>query len=573
MTLLIGGFGKTATDLIQKHFSHNNNNTVRVSSHDGLFCAVAHSNMQLDTVTIDNQEGLLLGKIFNKETYEPIREFQKYIQPSILLNNYWGRFSGAMYSPSCKKISLVRDPLGLETLYYMPFQDGILFSTKLSHLVDSLKIKPAIDWHYFAEYLIEKNYLVPQTPFEGIYELLPGIHLKGDLNGTMNQTFEWQIPTERIINEKSIEEMVLDTLKKSTEAWIGNNKKITLQLSGGVDSSSILCLLKHIAPHATIQGIHYNDSKNPASQEIAYAQKIAADCNIPLIEIDFQDAKLFEPLPSDWRPDKPNTGMTSYSSTQKLKDLACNSIIISGQGGDHVFLAPPPEESIADYWLDKGLRGISGITHELSNVYRTSWLALAKTNLKVLKYYYLGQMNHDKDNTQNTMLAPDFAQKMPPTSFYLENVLKNFPPAKAKQIELLYHAVAYADQIDETLVIYPILSLPVVECALKIPTYMTIKDGYNRYYLRKAISRIHSSKVIWRLNKGEVSTSIIKALQKEYDGLVELISSGMLIKHGVLDKQWLESKFDKIRHGDSSDLLPLFRIIGTELWFKQWGLN
>ena len=47
----------------------------------------------------------------------------------------------------------------------------------------------------------------------------------------------------------------------------------------------------------------------------------------------------------------------------------------------------------------------------------------------------------------------------------------------------------------------------------------------------------------------------------------------MFLKHVILDKQWLKSKFDKIRHGDSSDLIPLFRIIGTELWFKQWGLN
>ena len=331
-------------------------------------------------------------------------------------------------------------------------------------------------------------------------------------------------------------------------------------------------MLKHISPDIKIQGIHFTDSKNIASQEIAYAKKIANECNIPLIQMDFQDSKLFEPLPFDWRPDKPSTGMTGRSSVERLKAIAHNSILMSGQGGDHVFLAPPPQESIADYWLDNGLRGISGITHELSSIYRTSWLALAKKNVECLKNYYFPKINNDQD-CQNPMLCPEFASKMAPAPFYLDTILKKFSPGKATQIKLLYHAIAYADQLDETVVTYPLLSLPVVEAALKIPTYMSIKNGYNRYYLRKAISRINPTKVIWRLNKGEVSASFIKALQKEYDPLVKLVSSGALIKHGVLDKQWLESKLVKIRHGDASDLLPLFRIIGAELWLKQWGLH
>ncbi len=334
----------------------------------------------------------------------------------------------------------------------------MLFSTCLPTLIDSLTIKPSIDWHYFAEFLLERNYLVPQTPFEGVHELLPGINLSYDLNGNIHQKFEWQIPTDKITNEKDIEEMLFDTLIKSTKAWVGNNKKITLQLSGGVDSSSILCLLKHIAPHANIQGIHYNDSKNPASQEIAYAQKIADECSTPLIEMDFQDAKLFDQLPPHWRPDKPSTGMTSYSSVKKLKAHTGNGLLMSGQGGDHVFLAPPPQESIADYWLENGLGGISGVTHEISSIYRTSWSALAKTNIKALINYYLGKESVSQImSIDHAMLNQEFARTMHSEPFYLENRLKNFSPAKAQHIKMLYHAVAYSDKLDGSNVIYQIM--------------------------------------------------------------------------------------------------------------------
>jgi asparagine synthase (glutamine-hydrolysing) len=573
MKFLIGGFGAEVSKLIEQHFTQTQD-LVHVQSRDGLFYTVADGNRQAETITMGNGEGLLLGNIFDKETYASINTFHRSLQPVALMNKYWGRYSGALYNPTSKKLSLVRDPLGLETLYYMQYQNGILFSSCLPTLIDILSIKPSIDWHYFAEFLLEKNYLVPQTPFENVHELLPGIHLISDLNGNIEQTFEWHIPTDKLTDEKEIEEKLLDVLIKSTKAWVSNHEKISLQLSGGVDSSSILCLLKHIAPQVYIQGIHYNDSKNPASQEIGYAKQISEDCNIPLFELDFQDSQLFYPLPHSWRPDKPSTGMTNYNSVEQLKNIMGDSLLLSGQGGDHVFLVPPPQESIADYWLENGLMGISDITHELSSIFRTSWIALAKTTIKALKNYYLGKESvFSSYEIDYTMLNQKFVSIVRSQPFYLESNLKNFHPAKALHIKMLYHAVAYADSFDNSNVIYPLLSLPVVECGLQIPTYRSIKDGYNRYYFRKAISKINATKVIWRRNKGEVSASLIKGLQKEFATLETFLNEGLLLKNKVLDAQWLENRLNKIRHGDARDLIPLFRVIGAERWFAQWQLN
>jgi asparagine synthase (glutamine-hydrolysing) len=577
MTFFVGGFGKKANQLIKDFFDKNenlNNDTITVTSNDSLFTARAQHDNQRDAIKVGD-EGLLRGKLFTKETYAPIHTFEKTIEPTILMNNYWGRYSGALYNAKTKTVSLVRDPLGLETLFYMPFEGNMLFSTKLSLLIDILKTKPSIDWDYFAEYLLEKNYLIPQTPFKGVSELLPGMHLTYNAEGKLDQTFEWQIPTETITDEKAIEDLVFTTFKKSTEAWLGNNKKITLQLSGGVDSSSILCMLKHINPELSIQALHYNDSKNVASQEIAYAQKIADECQVSLTQMDLQERKLFEPAPADWRPDKPHTGMTGSQSTKKIKDFAQNTMLFSGQGGDHVFLAPPPQESIADYWLDKGLWGISGIINELCSLFRTSWLALVKTNVIALKNYYLGQAKnkHDYIEDHQGMLSPAILERVEQKPFYLDSYLKNFSPGKAQHIKMLYHAIAYADKLDETMVTYPLLSLPVVEAGLKIPTYKSIKDGFNRYYLRKAVSRITPTQVIWRRNKGEVSASILQTMRKEFTPLVDLIMQGLLVKNGIVEKKWIEDRLNQVRHGNPRNLIVLFRIIGAELWLQQWGIK
>jgi asparagine synthase (glutamine-hydrolysing) len=570
MNHLIGSFGKAASNFFHERFSNLDDRMIKIESKDSLFCAIAQHDEQLDAITIANQDGLLLGNVFDRKTYAPINHFEDYIQPHLLMNKYWGRFSGVMYNQANKSISLVRDPLGIQTLFYTKFRDGLLFSSSLSPLIDLLDHKPKLNWQYFAEFLVEQNFVVPQTPLKNVSELLPGMHLKTDLHGAEQHTFEWQIPTQHMTDEHHIVETVLDKLKKSTKAWVGSNKKITLQLSGGVDSSSILCLLKEIAPHIEIQAIHFNDKTTKASQEISHAEKIARECNIELIKMEFEDTKFFEPIPSFWKPDKPSTGMTGFRSIQTFENYAKDSLVMSGQGGDHVFLAPPPEESIADYWLDNGLRGISGITHQLSSVYRTSWLSLMKQNVGTLKNYYLKRTNNNQYNLNNPMFSPAFASTIKLAPFYLQNRLKGFPPAKAKQIETLYHAIAYLDQIDKKIVTYPLLSLPVVECALQIPTYMSIKNGYNRYFLRKAINKINDTQVIWRRDKGEVSASVIKKLKNEFEPLHELIMNGMLLNNGVLNKEWVTSRLNHIRHGNPQNLIEIFRIVGAELWLKQW---
>ena len=572
MSFFIGGIGSAATNLVKNHFS-TNDDLVKVCSHDGNFLVISRGDKQIDTVIVGDNEGLLLGNIFDKNVYNSVDSFEKVVNPGTLMNNYWGRYSGALYNPETKMLSLVRDPLGLEALFYMPYKDGMIFSSSLPKLYDVLLQKPEIDWHYFAEFLLEKNYLIPETPFKNVCELLPGICLTYN-DGSITQEFLWKIPTKSTTNDKEIEGTLLNTLIKSTKAWTKKHEKISLQLSGGVDSSSILCLLKECAPNADIQGIHYNDTKNVASQEIEYAQQISKDCNTPLLHIDFQDARLFDPLPQTWRPDKPSTGMVTHSSVKKLMEYTGDGLLFSGQGGDHVFLAPPPQESIADYWLEKGLRGISNVVHEIGSIYRTSWPALAKTTFKTLHNYYFGkEIRMQEFNLDHEMLTKNYTDNVQKKSFYLDKHLKQFKPAKALHIKLLYHAVAYSDSIKEAHVIYPLLSMPVVECGLRIPTYQSIKNGYNRYYFRKAVSRINPTKVIWRLNKGEVSASLVKALKKELEPLIALVENGLLLKNNVIDRVWFENRVERIRHGDAKDLLPLFRIIGAERWFKQWKLN
>ncbi len=79
MSYLIGGFGAKALELIKKKFVPLGDNPVIASSSDGLYYAVADNDVQLNAIPLGDQEGLLLGTIFDKQTYSPIAEFKNYV--------------------------------------------------------------------------------------------------------------------------------------------------------------------------------------------------------------------------------------------------------------------------------------------------------------------------------------------------------------------------------------------------------------------------------------------------------------------------------------------------------------
>jgi asparagine synthase (glutamine-hydrolysing) len=569
MSFLLGGFGKGAT-------KYNNPNQARLhektiyKSEDDLFWIIAQED---EHASLIQGSGILIGKLFDKATNNAIHVLEPEISTDDLMNLKWGRYAGALYDAASKQLSLIRDPLGLSTLFYAPIQDGIIFSTQLSVLYDILEQKPEIDWFYFAEYILEHHVVTKRTPFKGVFELLPGMVSEVNLENCIKEHYKWHIPEKTNKNPESIEEILSQNLKNSVMAWTSGQREITVELSGGVDSSSVLSLVKHHNPDMFVRGVHYNDSKNPSSQEITYAQQIAQDCGISLDIIDYQSAKLLDPLPSDYRPSKPTMFLTYYSMSQQLKSYAQNSMIMSGQGGDHVFLAPPPLESIADYWIDNGLRGISAIAQEISAYYRIPLSQLSIKTISTLKNYYTKQncaKNHCKSPINDSL-----TKQIKKSPFYINEILKNYPPGKAAQIKSLWHAIAYADRDQRFInctITHPLLSSPVVEYALTIPTYLSFHNGYNRYFLRKAVSQTTSSSVIWRRNKGKVTTSILKSAIAEFDTICSLLSNGNVLKSGIIDNKWFNEACTQIRHGNSSNLLLFLRVVNVELWLGQWKL-
>ena len=594
MPFIIGYFGKNSSHYSQKIKTLAYDQgieealVVQQNAHlivyAGKYTREAH---QTDgVISLDNAHGLLVGKLFTKETYERINSFkQEYgkeilANPSLLSKKYWGRYAGILYNNDEQKITLVRDPLGLNTLFYMQLSDGIIFASDIALIYDCLELKPSVNWNYFADYVIGAQFAPAHTPFNGVSELHGGSGLHYALDGKLSQQLFWDISSiesKPIVNESDFEEKLLHALKECTKAWVKDSKAVCVELSGGTDSSAVMILLHEVLREdQKLIAVNYIDSKEPSSNEIEYAKEVAAVCNAQLYFPDWQGSSPLDPAESDWRPNRPTTFSLFNSVNAKLDDIAVShgcTDVLNGQGGDHIFLAPPPEHALADYWVQKGLRGSFAVLQELSGIYRMPYSSLLWKNVKASIAYYAGKkviQNGYRDSH-----AQSVVQKQTVQHHYLSNAIKKFPQGKKEHIQSLAHAVLFAERQQKTsrwIYSHPLLSQPIVELGLQIPTYQSFDQGYDRIFFRKAVSKIKKPQALWRRIKGQTTSTMISALASNADGLERLLIEGSLMKKGLIDKEWLNEKLTQIRHGKIENAWPIVNLVSAQQWLNQWGL-
>lgn len=293
MAILFGVFGDISKEISKKidttlNVFFQNKHTIRIRE-ENFFC-IGGLDKKNDTVLVlPNKGGMVYGRIFNKSDYKAVKSLdheQEIITPEDFFAHYWGRFGGAFWDTNQRKLSLVRDPLGLSTIFYYTSANGIIFSSDLALLYDVLDEKPAINWNHFAEFLCDINHALPSTPFKDIKELLPGTKHSFSQNEDLSELM-W-IPTsqdKQFIHETDeiIEEGLFHELLACSHAWLSDVKGVTLELSGGLDSSGLFVLYNHLTNgEIPLIAVHHTDTGCINSQEIKYASQLTSEYNIDL---------------------------------------------------------------------------------------------------------------------------------------------------------------------------------------------------------------------------------------------------------------------------------------------------
>ena len=295
------------------------------------------------------------GEIYNyRELRENLerqgRPFYTHSDTEVILSQYEasgpecvqslaGMFAFAIYDEKEDSLFIARDRLGVKPLFYHESPEGLAFASEIKPILECPWVKKRIDLQAVTHYL-SLNYLPhPWTPFEGIKQLPPGCWMKVTQGRVEIQPF-WEVPLETPVEEseetalKKIEEL----LHRSMERRLIADVPIGAFLSGGVDSSTLVALMKeHKQGVIKTFSVGFDD---PAYDETPYAEGIAKYFGTEHYEITCKAEDVEQNLPRiAWVADSllaDQAALPLYLVSRLAKQHV--TVSLSGDGGDEVFV-------------------------------------------------------------------------------------------------------------------------------------------------------------------------------------------------------------------------------------------
>lgn len=536
----------------------------------------------------------LIGKVFNKNNYAAITkddlEQNSETPNQLFVRRYWGNYLHVMVKDNIATI--LRDPVGQLPLFYTQLDSGeCLFSSEIEILINMIKNKPAFNWKYLSSYMMHAFITTEQTAFDGIYELPHGCQLSyNPINRSIECSVVWN-PLDYLQGYKDTKHAtddIINTTSNVIRSWTKNTDLISLDFSGGTDSTGILFLLhKILDEHQQIKLINMFHPDVSSSDERKYARATAKDLGLDLIEFDQSKSLPYDPVCNTVRF-KPNypTSLLSYlkinNDISSLKESS-NIIYMSGHGGDHIFLCPPPITSLCDYLIEQGGKGFNAKAEEIYSIFREPLFSIMSDIIRgFISYYLHPNYRQSAYIISNYKKAPWFKDDV----FSLEKQMRYHPffdkesttkslPGKFGLIDAIYSGLSTIKTVvrdDGTNpVFFPLFSQPLLELVLSIPTYESYQKGYNRYLFRKAISDAFNTNSVWRQDKGETSGVEQRGLKKNESRILELCLEGKIVQQGLINKEKLHAGILDVINGQTDYQWAVTNLICTETFMNYWN--
>ena len=253
-----------------------------------------------------------------------------------------GMYAFAIYDARQKSLFLARDPLGIKPLYYYQDENQFLFGSEIKALLAVPGLPRILDLEAVSHFL-SLNYLPPPwTLFRGVRQLEGGHSLLITESGvTENRFWKPKFETDPRLTERDAVNKTRSLLRESVQSQLVADVPVGAFLSGGLDSSSLVALIKE-SREGGLETFSVGFEEK-SYDESPYAQKIARHFGTRHHEILVKPhdlSGLLEQMGAEL--DQPLADPAALALFQ-LSGLARKSVTValSGDGSDEIFVGYP----------------------------------------------------------------------------------------------------------------------------------------------------------------------------------------------------------------------------------------
>ncbi len=488
-----------------------------------------------------------------------------------LTQQCWGEY--VLLQPAtvgASEIVISRDPSGgLPCLY--PSEGACGFVTSDITLATDLGLyERAVDWETISQLLAYPFVKTARTGLRRLREVLPGcsLHLE---RGSAVICPHWS-PWDFVASGRSAPDFdeaaarIRAVVERVVRSWSLVDRSVLLELSGGLDSSILAACLRQSPARVECATLV---TALPGADERPYASAVAERAGLALHAevLTIERSRLLAPVPPSLVT--PRAGPLQRVVDDVMRDVAEQrklECFFSGGGGDTVFAYLPGAAPAADAFLKQGpMAGLKAIG-DLSNLHQCTLWKAARLTLRKLR------SPSPKPPAANRSFLTQRLGAAPPDSHPWSSAPARAAPGDRERILGLAGTQAFRDGLPRSAshrLRLPLLSQPILEACLAVPSWLWIAGGINRAVARAAFADVLPANVAQRRSKGDFTQYCAAIYRHHKEEMRDLLLTGELESRGWLDTDALTAFFDRPPSARDETFMRLFDLCNVENWLRQ----
>jgi len=495
-----------------------------------------------------------------------------------------GDWALSLWNPNGRSLILAKDPIGTRHLYYSFDNNQVTWSSILDPLVLLAGKSFTLEEEYIAGWLsfFPATHL---TPYVGIHSVPPSCFVRLE-PGRQTVTKYWDFdPAKRILyhTDGEYEEHFRSVFAEAVRRRLRSDSPVLAELSGGMDSSSIVCMADSIIAHGMaetprLDTISYYDDSEPNWNERPYFTKVEEKRGRTGFHIDVRALRTFKlEFETDRLISRPGSG--SRPSEVEKKFVMCMTsqgyrVLFSGIGGDEVSGGvPTPIPELEDLIATAQFGQLAHQLKVWALNKRKPWLYLLFEAARgFLPPAFVGV---PKSLRPAGWLQPNFVKRHRQVLAGYQSKLKLVGPLPSFQVNIsaldmlrrqlgcgvLLSNLPYEQR-------YPYLDRDFLEFFYAIPREQLVRPGQRRSLMRRALVGIVPSEILSRKRKAFVIRAPMTAISTEWAKLAEMSDRMVSSSLGIIEPNNFWEALQKARHGQEVNVVALVRTFTVEAWLK-----
>jgi asparagine synthase (glutamine-hydrolysing) len=533
--------------------------------------------------------GVVLGRLFRRrddpsESADPelsLGEGARILDTDgqALVDGYWGRYVAVLRSDR-RGTCLLRSPGGALPCFLRHVEGVAVFFSWLEDLLALTPDSPApgVNWEAIAALTLLGHLGGPRTALEGVSQILPG-QLVPLVDDVLRPTTLWSVvnlarrPLEwgPDIAAAQLRRMVV----RCVGAWSSCYDEILLRLSGGFDSAVLLGCLSAKPTVARTTCLNYF-SAGSDSDERGFARLAAQRASVELIERE-RDAtfRLDDILAVSAMP-VPVSYIGYMDAGQTDADVAAAhraQAMFTGGGGDQLFFQRRCTWPAADYLSIHGLG--RNFVRVCLDAARLANVSLWQSMRRAVADQGRRDAHGEGIGRLFTLSRRDALDGLQDVDRYIHPDLPSaadLPMGKFHHVQDLIDPPGYYDPYLTTRapeLVHPLVSQPLVELCLALPTWLLSHGGRSRALARRAFACDMPREIASRQSKGGMDEHLATILHRNLPWARELMLDGHLVRAGLLDRNKVEAALAGRSSGLHTHANEIHHHIAIEVWLRN----